>query len=401
MKPRGDHAKARTCILTPEGRGAICVVGIWGPGALEVADAVFRPRHGDSLALTRVGRPRLGRIGDGLGDEVVAVVTRAEPPQVEVHCHGGPAASALVVNALMTAGAERRQPVAWVRHTSRSLVAAEAEVDIMRATTVRTAEILLDQAQGSLEAETRQLLARLPFDPATVLQGIQTLIHRSAVGLRLVKGWKVVLAGRPNVGKSRLLNALAGYDRSIVDPTPGTTRDIVTIRTAFDGWPVELADTAGIRFSDDAIEAAGIASSRRRLEHADLVLLVLDRSTALTRPDRDLLEAEGHALVVANKADLTPAWRPSTGYLTVSAERGDGIEALCREIARRLVPDAASPGSAVPFRQAQVRRLEEAAQAIREGLPKLARARLERLLAALPRSFGRDARGAAEPPAAD
>ncbi len=94
-----------------------------------------------------------------------------------------------------------------------------------------------------------------------------------------------MVAGRPNVGKSRLLNALAGYERAIVDPTPGTTRDVVTVRTALDGWPVELADTAGLRDSDDAIESAGIALARARQADADLTLLVLDRSEPLTETD--------------------------------------------------------------------------------------------------------------------
>ena len=84
-------------------------------------------------------------------------------------------------------------------------------------------------------------------DPRRAIDELEILIKRSEVGLRLVSGWRVVLAGRPNVGKSRLLNALAGYDRAIVDPTPGTTRDVVTIRTALDGWSVELSDTAGLR----------------------------------------------------------------------------------------------------------------------------------------------------------
>src|SRR4029077_12681237 len=135
-----------------------------------------------------------------------------------------------------------------------------------------TAEILLDQVAGALEAEVRRVLRIAASDPSEALASLDTLIERSAVGLHLVTGWKIALAGRPNVGKSRLLNALAGFDRAIVDPSPGTTRDIVTVRTALDGWPVELADTAGLRVSDDPVEASGIERAQDRQERADVVV---------------------------------------------------------------------------------------------------------------------------------
>jgi tRNA modification GTPase len=377
-------AAARVCVLTPEGRGAVSVVRVWGPRALEVADAAFRPLRGARLSEIAPGRLRLGRMGAGLGDEVVAVVVETEPPEIEVHCHGGPAPVALVVEALVAAGAERRQPVAWVRHASRSAVAAEAEVDLARAPTVRTAEILLEQSRGALEDEARRLIATIADDPATALAGVEALRRRAEVGLRLVSGWRVVLAGRPNVGKSRLLNALAGYERAIVDPSPGTTRDVVTIRVAFDGWPVELADTAGLRAADEAVEAAGVATARARQGEADLVVLVLDRSEPLTEADLSLRETYPRALVVANKADLPPAWRPEGAeILTISAERGDGIEALAAAIARRLVPDPHPAGAGVPFRPRQVRHVEQARHDLRVGDTAGATRHLAALLAPL------------------
>src|SRR5947209_8228098 len=103
---------ARVCVLTPDGRGAVAVVRVWGPKALEIADASFRPVRNPRLAETPAGRLRFGRMGAGLGDEVVAVVVDRDPPEVEVHCHGGPAAVELVVEALVARGAERRRPVA-------------------------------------------------------------------------------------------------------------------------------------------------------------------------------------------------------------------------------------------------------------------------------------------------
>jgi tRNA modification GTPase len=209
---------------------------------------------------------------------------------------------------------------------------------------------------------------------------LDLLIQSASVGLKLVPGWRVALAGRPNVGKSRLLNALLGYDRAIVAPTPGTTRDVVATGTAFAGWPVELADTAGLRASDDPIESEGVARARAHQREADLVLLVLDRSEPLTEEDRRLIAEHPGALAVANKADLPTAW--DFAGLAVSAARGDGVERLADEIGRRLVPDPPPPGSALPFRPRQVRRLE----LIRDTL---ARGEVERAALSIRRWFAR------------
>ncbi len=377
---------ARICVLTPEGRGAVSVIRLWGPRALAITDSVFRPERGDRLSASAPGCPRLGRVGRGLGDEVVAVVLEGDTPEVEIHCHGGPAAVGLVVEALVAAGAEKRQPVTWVRHVSRSAVAAEAEVDLSRAPTVRSAEILLDQAQGALEREARRLSALANDDPRRTIEELEVLIQRSEVGLRLVSGWRVVLAGRPNVGKSRLLNALAGYDRAIVDPTPGTTRDVVTIRTALDGWSVDLSDTAGLRAADDPLEASGVALARAHQAKADLVLLVLDRAAPLTEADVALMQGIGPALTVANKADLPAAWeRVAPEVVTISAQRGDGIPTLASAIARRLVPEPPPPGAGVPFRPAQVRYLTDARASLQAGDRASALWHLEVLCAPLPR----------------
>jgi tRNA modification GTPase len=392
----------RVCVLSPEGRGAVAVLRVFGPGAVALVDAAFRPARGAPLAATSPGRLRLGRIGAGRGDEVVAVVVAAEegpprPPEVEIHCHGGPAAVALVVEALTARGAQRRQPAAWVRQAARSAIEAEALVDLARAPTLRTAEILLEQAHGALAGAIRPLLATLADDPAAALHALEVLRGHAAVGLRMVTGWRVVLAGRPNVGKSRLLNALAGYGRAIVDATPGTTRDVVTVRTALDGWPVELADTAGLRPAQDPIEAAGIALARAHHRDADLVLIVLDRSEPWTDDDRTLIEewAPGpgrpEPLYVANKADLPAAWeplRPTT--LTISAASGDGIEALAQALARRLVPQPPPPGAGVPFRPAQLRRIERAGTALAGGDQGRALRQLSLLLCERSRRRGRD-----------
>jgi tRNA modification GTPase len=391
--------------LTPDGRGAVAVVRVWGPGALAVADAAFRPARtqSPSLAATPAGQLRLGRIGSGLGDEVVAVVLApaggsvdsGAEVEVEIQCHGGAAAVGLVVDALVRQGAERRQPVAWVRHSARLAIEAEAQVDLARAPTLRAAEILLEQAHGALTAAIRRLIAALDDDRAAALDALDTLRQHAHVGLHLAAGWRVVLAGRPNVGKSRLLNALAGYGRAIVDPAPGTTRDVVTVQSAVDGWPVELADTAGLRDPADALEAAGIARARDRQHEADLILLVLDRSEPWTENDRTLVEtllvSPVPPLIVANKADLAAAWEPlGPAMVSVSAERGEGIDVLTGALARRLVPAPPPPGAGVPFRPAHRRRLDAAHDALQAGDLAAARRHLAALINERQRRRGDD-----------
>jgi tRNA modification GTPase len=240
---------------------------------------------------------------------------------------------------------------------------------------VRTAEILLEQSQGALDREIALLVKELRAPGQAARQRLDRLIERGRVGLRLITGWRVVIAGRPNVGKSRLLNALAGYHRAIVHPTPGTTRDVVTVKTAFDGWPIELADTAGFRATTDAVEQSGIDRALRQTETADLVLKVLDRSEPLHEDDHLLINRAIPSLLVANKADLPVAWDvrdldpalAGSSVVVVSAERGDGLDLLIATIVSTLVSTPPEPGAGVPFRPEQMESLERAREALHAG----------------------------------
>ena len=383
-----EESRPRVGLLTPAGRGAIAVVRVAGAGSVAIADSVFRPHRGLGLAETASGRIRLGRIGQGLGDEVVAVVLDQEPAAVELQCHGGVAAVELVIDALEAAGAKRCDSALLVETSPGDLIAAEATLDLCQAPTLKTAEILLEQAEGALRRELHSLIQLIDQEESTsdVLRRLDALLDRSSLGSRLLTGWKVVIIGRPNVGKSRLLNALAGFTRAIVDPTPGTTRDVVTLRTALEGWPIELSDTAGLRAAGDPIEAEGIARSRQEQARADLSLLVLDRSLALDPVDRELVATACHTVVVANKSDLPAVWLPDALYLggkrvlTVSAERGDGIAVLCREIVQRLIPVDLKPGDGVPFRPTHVLAIKRARQCQSTGDRSAAKAHLESLV---------------------
>jgi tRNA modification GTPase len=359
--------------LTAEGRGAIAVVRVWGPRAIEVSDSVFRPDRGARLADCPRGVLRLGHIGHGLGDEVVAVVLEVEPPAVEVQCHGGPATVALVVETLRNAGAKSADPAGPVALSEADPFAARARLDLARAPTVKTAEILIDQMQGALRDALARLGGLIDIQPVRALSELDTLIGRGHVGLRLLSGWRIAIVGRPNVGKSRLFNALVGFARAIVDPTPGTTRDVVSFTVSLAGWPVELADTAGLRQTFDPVESMGIERSWREQERADLNILVVDRSVYLEPIDLELIATNPHAIVVGNKSDLPAAWQKDDRRLlaypivTVSATTGDGLDRLIETIVGRLVPDPPSNGVAVPFRQDQIDRLREVRDSLFAG----------------------------------
>ncbi len=340
-------------LLTSQARGAIAVVRVSGEDAVEVADRVFRGKAGRGLTATGMNRLRLGRVGPGLGDEVVAVVTDGPAVSVEFQCHGGVMAVDLVSTALLSAGA--RWGDGSVGNGPR--LERQAIEDLIRSRTVATAEILLEQSQGALRAAIHQVIDDLKNDRQSEAGArLDRLMENGRVGLRLLTGWRVALAGRPNVGKSRLLNALAGYERAIVDATPGTTRDTVAVRAAIGGWPVEFIDTAGLRASDDEIERQGVARSCREHQQADLVLLLLDRSVALTGEDLGLLERMPRTLVVANKSDLASAWTGEEAELggrsmvIVSATSGEGMDWLIEAMIGRLVGQSPGAGEGVPFR---------------------------------------------------
>jgi tRNA modification GTPase len=242
---------------------------------------------------------------------------------------------------------------------------------LSRATTLRTAGILLDQSAGTLR-HGLEAIARPPGDAAPVgtfdsdhrrvwaLARIDELLEWRRFGPHLTAPWQVVFAGRPNAGKSSLINALVGYARSIVDSVPGTTRDIVTEQTAFEGWPVELADTAGLREGAGNVEAAGIARARERLARAECRVIVIDQGEPPDPEAVALVRAWPEALVVAHKSDLPDQWGATmpTEALRVSSLHRTGIDEVALAITRRLVPAVPPAGMPIPVTERQVELLE-------------------------------------------
>jgi tRNA modification GTPase len=379
-----SDAATRAAVLTAAGRGAIAVVRVAGERANEVLARIFRSARNAHGSRIETNRLRLGRIGAGTGDEVVMV--RESSGSVEIHCHGGRTAVGLILDALIAAGVEIVDPRECMAIDHPRQTRREANESLAHATTARAAEILLEQAAGALDQELERI-SRLLRNPglATALglrQSLEDLIARGRVGVKLETGWKVVLAGRPNVGKSRLLNSMAGYERAIVHEIPGTTRDVVVARIACDGWPVDLCDTAGLRETADQIEALGVRRARESQRDADLVLLLLDGSAPLTRTDHALLSTYGNALVVATKCDRPWIWRGQVEpRVRVSALTGEGIEALVAAISERLVPSPPAMGAGVPFRAHQVATLRGAIDCLAANDPRAAAALIDQLCA--------------------
>ncbi|MGD0897271.1 MAG: GTPase [Thermoguttaceae bacterium] len=348
-----DHS-LRVIQLTPPGRGAIATLRIEGPGALEAASRHFSSPSGRPPADFADNRLVVGRFGGSPGEEVV--LRRLSDEAVEIHCHGGVAAVARIEQALVQSGAQRLSWQEWISRQEPDEISAAARIALAEARTLRTAAILADQYGGALRHAFETIQAALRRgENASARRQCEALRAMAPVGLHLVHPWQVVVAGSPNVGKSSLINALAGYPRSIVHSAPGTTRDAVTVETVLDGWPVELCDTAGLRTAGDAVERAGIELARRRMARADLVLLVFDRSQPWSGVEDALCAEWPGALIVYNKSDLPPAAAaPSPPGVLVSAVRGDAIDALSKAIIDRLVPHPPPPGAAVPFTQEQL-----------------------------------------------
>ena len=362
--------------LTPPGRGAVASLRLEGPEGVEMLAGLFsatRKRVPRPLAEVPLRQIIVGHLG---GEEVV--VSRISDDVIELHCHGGSAAVARLEELLVARGCRKVSWQDWAERQEADPIAADARLALADARTLRTSAILLDQYNGALRKALEQIeAARQAGDSASARRQIDALLAHVDTGLHLTRPWQVVVAGRPNVGKSSLINAIAGYQRAIVHSLPGTTRDIVTVQTALDGWPVEISDTAGLRESDDPIEQAGIELARKKIAAADLLVLVFDASLPWTEADhalvvpasagnelpfrrpslRDSARAGLQALLVANKSDLPRAWVPRPAMMAVSAATSAGVDELCQEIAKRLVPHPPPPGAAVPFLPEHVGRI--------------------------------------------
>jgi tRNA modification GTPase len=366
--------------LTPPGRGAIATLGLHGPLAWGAVRQLFRTRgNGELPEVAQPDRLWLGRLGEDIADEVVLAVKQAAPvPWLEADCHGGRETVRLFLDLFRARGLLVCGWEEFLRHTDSDPIRAAAAIALARAPTARTAAILLNQQRGAFTRALSDIRASIDLGDATAVGArLDELARFAGLGRHLTAPWRVTVAGAPNVGKSSLVNALAGYQRSVIAPTPGTTRDVVTVNLAVDGWPVELADTAGLRASGETLEEAGIQRAREAAAGADLCLWVLDGSAEPVWPDVGV----GAGRLVVNKVDLEPAWDlgRAEGAIRVSAQTGEGLQELCAALSRCLVPDSPSPGAAVPFTERLCDAVMEVRSLITAGLIDSAQESVRRL----------------------
>jgi tRNA modification GTPase len=385
--------------LTPPGRAAVAVVVVAGPDALRSVGNCFVARSGRAVGDISLGRIVLGHWGCADGEELV--LYRRDENRIEVHCHGGTAAVEAIISRLLNEGCQRLTWQEWTNRCTPDRLQAAAKIALADAVTERTAAILLDQLNGALSAAIRGIITEVAAaEWSAAAESIDELLSRQELGQHLINPWRIVVFGAPNVGKSSLINALAGYERAIVSPTPGTTRDVVTVKTAIAGWPVQLSDTAGFRETQDELELAGIELATSTLSHADFAIFVHDAATLRDEPGDDetklvppKLAPHVRALHVINKIDLISVSersqllrqfvdsRPAIGQPhLVSALTGEGIADLISAIAGTLVPTSFPPGSAVPFTSEPVDGLTAAKVAVEQHDAEVASELLHALL---------------------
>lgn len=372
--PQSAQSSLPWCsLLTATGTGAVATIRYRGDyERLERSQAgFFRSANGMSIAESEFGRVLYGSWGTSVTEDVV--ICRIDQNTLEIHCHGGAAAVSRILADLEQLGC--RQQSAWQALAEE---AEELELELQsvlsQCQTLQTARWVIRQSDGRL-AEAVRPFAGSPTDAGdesleTAQDELDQLLRYSQFGLHLTQPWKVVVAGRPNVGKSSLINALVGFQRSIVLDQPGTTRDVLTAHTVLDGWPIELIDTAGIHESDEPIEVEGIKRAQSLLSESDAILLVLDRSQPL-RPEDDRLMADippEKKLLVANKCDLESAWNHETFEQTipVSAQNASGLDRLTTRLLEQLLPDQPDESAAFPVTRRQVNLLLSMREACRQ-----------------------------------
>ncbi|WP_417386095.1 GTPase [Gimesia sp.] len=357
-------------LLTPRGRGAVATIRVTGE-LISVAAAInacFHAANQKSLEAQPLNRIVYGLWGQGSNEDLV--ICRLDQNTVDIHCHGGMAAVERILSDLEINGCSRNSWEQLAKFTSTEL-AVELQDRLTAATTFRTAEILLRQSEGLLKSAFEKLLPGegQAFDAAQYQSQIEQLLHWEQFGIHLTSPWRVVLAGRPNVGKSSLINAILGYERSIVFNEAGTTRDVLTATTAIEGWPVQFSDTAGIREQADELETTGIKRAEQMMNSSDCNLVLIDVSQPEQADDLRLISQWPDAIIVAHKTDLPHRWKQPlpSGAIAVSSITKSGIDLLLKRLIQKLIPEVPEQNSPVPVTSRQLQILHRALQALNQS----------------------------------
>ncbi len=400
---------------TPAGEGGIAIIRISGEQAASVIARVFVPKNRKALA------PRMltfGNIVDGgtTLDEAMAVFmpaphTYTREDVAEIHCHGSDALVRRILMLLLSSGCRMAEPGEFTYRACSGgridLAQAEAVMRMIRSRSERAMQSAVRQMEGGVSGFVRtareeivSLLALLSastdfpdeVEETETAAQIRAECARIAAHLRAScdpragriedEGLRVVLCGRPNAGKSSLMNALLGGERAIVTDIPGTTRDTLTESLQIGGVRVLLTDTAGLRDTDDAVERIGVTRARKALAEADVRVLIVDASAPLTGDDAAALEGTQPDVIVLSKNDLpqtvAPAdaaeLYPSVPCVSVCAPRGEGLDELCALIGTFAPADASETAALSQARHVEAARracasLDDACAAIDDGMP--------------------------------
>ena len=367
------RADTIAAVATPPGEGGIAVVRLSGPDARRIGTEILA-RKGAEWESHRLYYGRVRNPGNGAVVDEVMFAYLQEPGSytgedtVEIHCHGGPYVVRQVLGLALERGARHAEPGEFTKRAYLNgrldLAQAEAVLDLIRSRTDKAAGVALGQMEGGLSQEVQalreqlvdtlvQVEAAIDFPEeeiellrheelgrkvAGVVDRISALVDSYAWGRLIREGVRICIVGRPNVGKSSLMNALLGVDRAIVTETPGTTRDFIEETVNLKGLPVVLWDTAGIRDGTQGVEQIGIDVTLKRLDESQGCMLVLDGSLPLTREDATVMEKvrDRQGLVVINKSDLprridrsaVSGCLPDLEQVEVSALTDQGMDGL-------------------------------------------------------------------------
>ena len=395
-------------IATPQLPSAIGILRLSGPGTLTALDRVFRARNGRAAGEQTPRRMVYGDLLDADGSVIDNVLcVRFPGPDsytgedcAELHCHGSPVVLNAGLAALFATGCRQAKGGEFTRRAflngRMDLIQAESVADLIDAETAEAAKNAVCQLDGALsraigriydglmdmaarfyavvdypdedieDVQRQQMLDTL----RTSQQELEALLATFSRGQLLKLGVPAVILGRPNAGKSSLLNALLGYDRAIVTDIAGTTRDTVEEKVLVGGVLLRLTDTAGQRETDDPVERIGVERARSAAQSAELVIAVLDGSAPLEAGDRAILDeaaAAQRSIVLLNKSDL-PAAFELPGALRISARTGEGLDALEARVAELFPPEKGVSAGEVLTSARQADAVSRALDYLRETL---------------------------------
>lgn len=400
-------------ISTPLGNGGVGIIRISGKKAAEIADKIFVSVNGKKLSLSKGYRAYFGKIFDGETpiDEVVCLVFRAPHSYtgedvVEINCHGGIVLMKKILRLVLQNGA---QPAAPGEFTKRAflngkldLSEAESVMTLISAQGEQGANAAFNQLEGTLSRKIEKINSSLlsiaahiaawvdyPDDEIDELGEnelyntinsanieLSTLLDNFDSGMAVTNGVEAAIVGKPNVGKSTLMNLLTGYDRSIVTDVEGTTRDVVEETVNLDGCILKISDTAGMRETGDIVEKLGVERSRKKLERAAIVFAVFDLSKPLSDEDKELInDCKGKNVIpIVNKTDLEPlldiAYIENTlgTPLLISAKNGNGYDKLCSRVTEMIGTKNFDTTSAMLVNERQKICCEKAVKALNDAL---------------------------------